>query len=114
MRLRAYIPTLLILVLLLGATGATSRILFDDATSNARQQFEEQATAFEGLLIDAMRSYQQVLRAGVAAINAMPSMTRGQWRLLIRDLDVEDFYPGIQGIGYVKRLRSEEIAPFVE
>lgn len=114
MRFRAYIPTFLILFLLLGATGATSRMLFNDATNSARQEFEEHASAFEGLLIDAMRSYQQVLRSGVAAINAMPSMTREQWRLLIRDLAVDEIYPGIQGIGYVKRLRQEEIAPFVE
>ena len=114
MRLRVYLPTLLILLLLLGATGLASWLLFADATDKARRQFHEQATAFEGLLVDAMRSYQQVLRAGAAATNAMPGMTREQWRHFIRDLAVDDFYPGIQGIGYAKRLRQEEIEGFVE
>jgi two-component sensor histidine kinase/CHASE1-domain containing sensor protein len=114
MRLRAYVPTLLILLLLLGATVIASRLLFTDATDKARREFEEQVTAFEGLMVDAMRSYQQVLRAGVAAVNAMPAMTREPWRLFIRDLAVDDFYPGIQGIGYAKRLRFEEIEAFVE
>jgi two-component sensor histidine kinase/CHASE1-domain containing sensor protein len=113
MRLRAYLPTLLIFLLLLGATAVASWLLFTDATDKARRQFEEQATAFEGLMVDAMRSYQQVLRAGVAAVNAMPAITREQWRLFIRDLAIDDFYPGTQGIGYVKQLRSEEIGEFV-
>jgi|LNFM01.1.fsa_nt_gb two-component sensor histidine kinase/CHASE1-domain containing sensor protein len=114
MRLRVYLPTLLILLLLLGATGLASWLLFSDASEKARRQFQEQASAFEGLMVDAMRSYQQVLRAGVAAMNAIPAMTREQWRLIIRDLAVDDFYPGIQGVGYVKRLRYEEIDGFVE
>ena len=80
MRLRVYLPTLLILLLLLSATGLASWLLVADATDRARRQFEEQASAFEGLMVDAMRSYQQVLRAGVAAMNAMPAMTREQWR----------------------------------
>lgn len=114
MRLRVYLPTLLILLLLLGATGIASWLLFSDASDKARRQFQEEASAFEGLMVDAMRSYQQVLRAGVAAMNAIPAMTREQWRLFIRDLAVDDFYPGIQGVGYVKRLRYEEIDGFVE
>jgi CHASE1-domain containing sensor protein/two-component sensor histidine kinase len=114
MRLRVYLPTLLILLLLLSATGLASWLLVADATDRARRQFEEQASAFEGLMVDAMRSYQQVLRAGVAAMNAMPAMTREQWRHYIRDIDVGEFFPGIQGIGYAKRLRAEEIDHFVE
>jgi len=114
MRLRVYLSTLLILLLLLGATGLASWLLVADATDKARRQFEEQASAFEGLLVDAMRSYQQVLRSGVAAMNANPAMTREQWRHYVRDLDVDEFFPGIQGIGYVKRLSYEEIDAFVE
>ena len=113
MRLRVYLSTLLILLLLLGATGLASWLLVADATDKARRQFEEQASAFEGLMVDAMRSYQQVLRSGVAAFNANPAITREQWRQYIRDLDVDEFFPGIQGIGYVKRLRYEELDEFV-
>jgi CHASE1-domain containing sensor protein/two-component sensor histidine kinase len=114
MRLRVYLPTLLILLLLLGATCLASWLLVADATDKGRRQFEEQASAFEGLMVDAMRSYQQVLRAGVAAMNANPSMTREQWRHHIRDLDVDEFFPGIQGIGYASRLHAADIDTFVE
>lgn len=114
MRFRAYLPTFLILLLLLGATGLASALLFADASDKARRQFQEQASAFEGLLVDAMRSYQQALRSGVAVVNALPNVTREQWRFFVRDLAVDDFYPGIQGIGYVKRLRFDEIEAFVE
>ncbi len=114
MRFRVYLPTFLILLLLLGATGLASALLFADATDKARRQFQEQANAFEGLLVDAMRSYQQALRSGVAVVNALPDVTREQWRFFVRDLAVDDFYPGIQGIGYAKRLRYDEIEAFVE
>ena len=114
MRFRSYIPAMLIVLMLLGATAVATYLLHADADDKARRQFQEQAMAFEGLLVDAMRSYQQVLRAGVAAVHAMPQMTRERWRLFVRDLAVDEFYPGIQGLGYVRRLRYEEIEGFVE
>ena len=111
--LRSYLPTALVLLLLLGATAVATVAMLAEADEKARQQFNDRMIAFSTLLEDAMRSYQQVLRAGAAAVNAMPGVTRGQWHNFVRDLSPDDFYPGIRGIGYVKRLRSTEIEAFV-
>lgn len=113
MGLRSYLPTALVLLLLLGATAVATVALLSDAEQKARQEFDDRTTAFTTLLVDAMRSYQQVLRAGAAAVNAMPNVTREQWHRFIRDLGPDDFYPGIRGIGYVKRLQANEIDAFV-
>jgi CHASE1-domain containing sensor protein/two-component sensor histidine kinase len=112
-RLRSYVPTAIVLLLLLGATAVATVAMLADAEEKARQQFDDRVTGFSTLLEDAMRSYQQVLRAAAAAVNAMPTVTRGQWQKLVRDLSPGDFYPGIGGIGYVKRLRMTEIEAFV-
>ena len=114
MGLRSYLPTAVVLLLLLGATAVATMALLTDADQKARQEFDDRMTAFSTLLEDAMRSYQQVLRAGAAAVNAMPSLTRDQWHKFVRDLAPDDFYPGIRGIGYVKRLQRTEIEAFVE
>lgn len=113
MRLRTYLPTALVLLLLLGATAVATIAMLSDADEKARQQFDDRVAGFSTLLEDAMRSYQQVLRAGAAAVNAMPAVTRSQWQNFVRDLAPDDFYPGIRGIGYVKRLQSTEIDAFV-
>jgi CHASE1-domain containing sensor protein/two-component sensor histidine kinase len=111
--LRPYVPTAIVLLLLLGATAVATIAMLTDAEEKARQQFDDRVAGFSTLLEDAMRSYQQVLRAGVAAVNAMPAVTRGQWQKLVHDLSPGDFYPGIGGIGYVKRLLPNEIESFV-
>lgn len=111
--LGSYLPTVLVLLLLLGATAVATVAMLADANQKARQQFDDRMTAFTTLLEDAMRSYQQVLRAGAAAVNAMPGVTREQWHKFVRDLSPDDFYPGIRGIGYVKRLQATEIDAFV-
>ena len=107
MRLRTYLPTALVLLLLLGATAVATVAMLADANEKARLRFDDRVTAFSTLLEDAMRSYLQVLQAGAAAVNAMPSVTHGQWQKFVQDLSPEDNYPGIRGIGYVKRLRAE-------
>jgi two-component sensor histidine kinase/CHASE1-domain containing sensor protein len=113
MRLHSYLPTAVVLLLLLGATAVATMAMLKDAEEKALQQFEGRVVAFETLLQEAMRSYQQVLRAGVAAVNILPSMTRNKWHTLVRDLSPGDFYPGIRGIGYVKLLQPAEIEAFV-
>jgi CHASE1-domain containing sensor protein/two-component sensor histidine kinase len=113
MRLRSYVPTALVLLLLLGATAVATVAMLADANEKARQRFDDRVTAFTTLVEDAMRSYQQVLQAGAAGINAMPDVTHRQWQKFVRDLSLDDFYPGIRGIGYVKRLQPSEIETFV-
>jgi CHASE1-domain containing sensor protein/two-component sensor histidine kinase len=113
-RARPYLPTVLILVLLLSATATATIAALATAANRTKVHFDDRVTALEALLTDAMRSYQQALRAAVAAVNAMPGITREQWRTLVRDLAVEDYYPGNRGIGYIKRLSRDEIDAFVE
>jgi two-component sensor histidine kinase/CHASE1-domain containing sensor protein len=107
------VPTAIVLLLLLGATAVATIAMLADAEEKARQQFNDRVAGFSTLLEDAMRSYQQVLRAGAAAVNAMPAVTRGQWQKLVADLSPGDFYPGIRGIGYVKRLQPTGIEALV-
>lgn len=114
MRFRPYVPTALILLLLLSATAVATWVMLAGAADRARSQFDDQVAEFEMLVTDAMRSYQQVLRSGVAALNALPTMRRDQWRAFVKDMTADDFYPGIQGIGYSKRLQRSEIAAFVD
>ncbi len=112
-RWRAYLPTILIFILLLSATAVATIAMLAAATDRTRMQFDDRLTAFEALLTEAMRSYQQALRAGVAVVNSVPDISHTQWQAFVRDLSVEDFYPGIRAIGYVKRLQPDQIDAFV-
>ncbi len=49
-------------------------------------------------------AYEQVLRGGIGLLHASASVTRGEWHDYFTDLDLEQNYPGIQGIGFARIL----------
>jgi PAS domain S-box-containing protein len=57
-----------------------------------------------------MVTYEQVLRSGVALFETLDGeVTRGQWRQYIEGLQIEEHFPGIQGVGFAVMLRPDEL-----
>lgn len=62
-------------------------------------------------IVSRMREYEQVLRGGVALFNATGRMiNRTEWKTFVDGLQIETYFPGIQGIGYSKMLEPEQLA----
>lgn len=58
-----------------------------------------------------MNHYELVLRGGVALFEASEQVTRGEWRTYVRALRFQNDYPGIQGLGFSRRIpRAEKAA----
>lgn len=47
-----------------------------------------------------MDAYEQALRGGIGLFAASESVSRAEWHTFVGVLDVQNKYPGIQGIGY--------------
>lgn len=75
-----------------------------------QSRFEALAIAIEHDLTSAMVAYGQILRGGVAFLNAKPDASRQEWRTFIENLKLEQSYPGIQGISYNAILDSASAA----
>ncbi|WP_051307182.1 CHASE domain-containing protein [Desulfomicrobium escambiense] len=57
-----------------------------------------------------MQEYEQVLRSGVGLFLASESVTRKDWHLFVENLQIDTYWPGIQGIGFSLMISPEELA----
>jgi len=57
-----------------------------------------------------LSGYEQILRGGAGFLSASEAVTRSEWRNYVATLHLDDRYPGIQGVGFAKRLAPEELA----
>ena len=73
-------------------------------------EFESLTDRIARNFAEALRAYEQVLRGGAGLFRAVPSVDREQWRVYIASLALEKDFPGIQGVGFTKVPRREDIA----
>ncbi|HEY0834665.1 MAG TPA: CHASE domain-containing protein [Azospirillum sp.] len=82
------------------------------------QQVDRLAEArFRGLVRDLsdtmtarLNGYEQLLRGGVAFLDASATVTRAEWRTYVGGLRVDQHSPGIQGIGFALNVPPEALA----
>jgi diguanylate cyclase (GGDEF)-like protein/PAS domain S-box-containing protein len=70
----------------------------------ARERFEHQVIQIQSEISDRLLSYEQVLRGFVSFLNGSEEVTRQEWRRYYDNLEIEQNYPGIQGIGFVRHI----------
>ncbi|MGV3657066.1 MAG: CHASE domain-containing protein, partial [Chitinophagaceae bacterium] len=76
---------------------------FDYAVSNIQSAIETR-----------MSAYEQVLRNGVGYLNAADSVTRRKWNSYVKTLQLQKYYPGIQGLGFTVRLFGNDLQSFTQ
>lgn len=88
------------LAVLLVFTAAAFHQVKQDSENNAREKFE----AREAVIIDAidvrMAAYIQALRGGLGLFRSSGDVSQDDWRIYVSSLNLNQTYPGIQGIGY--------------
>ena len=65
-------------------------------------------------LEDRMKAYKQVLSSGVGLFEASEEVSRQEWAIFVKKLDVDNTFPGIQGIGYSIVLHENEIEEHIK
>jgi PAS domain S-box-containing protein len=81
---------------------------------NAQKLFEEEAQDNAEAMERRIEKYENILRSGVAFFQGSPEIDRDEWHRYIQTLQLEKYYPGVQGIGYSKILMNEELEPIVD
>ncbi len=64
-------------------------------------------------IIDRLGDHTRLLRSGAAFFNASKKVTREQWRVFVRDQQLEEQLPGIQGIGFSLLIPRDDLARHV-
>ncbi len=86
-------------------------LLHQQAERLADSRFRAQARDLAGAIVARMDSYEQILRGGVALMDAGGGgVPRHAWRTYVAALKVEERYPGIQGIGFAERVAPWDLA----
>ncbi|WP_109118392.1 CHASE domain-containing protein [Azospirillum sp. TSO22-1] len=101
----------LALILGLSLAALAAWLLYQQADRQADARFRAQAHDLAAAIVERMENYEQILRGGVALMDAGGALvTRATWRTYVASLNVEERYPGIQGIGFAERVAPAEIA----
>jgi diguanylate cyclase (GGDEF)-like protein/PAS domain S-box-containing protein len=84
--------------------------LVDDRT---QAQFRTQSLQLRTAIDERLRNYEQVLAGSAGLFAVAGEISRDEWREYVDSVDINRYYPGIQGIGYVKRVGVREMADHI-
>src|SRR5919106_6381998 len=105
--------TVLVLGVGLITTFAVWRLVALDARHDAERVFDALVQNAGAELRDALADYRQLLRGGAAFFNSIGDVSRETWRTYVGTLEMQQRYPGLQGVGFAAALRPAEIAAHV-
>lgn len=75
----------------------------------AHERFEARATEIVLAIEDRLATYEMALRGGQALFASVRQVDRHQWRDYVGKLNIQQNYPGIQGMGYSHVVRAEDL-----
>jgi PAS domain S-box-containing protein len=80
----------------------------------AKDRFEYNVSDIHSAIRVRMLEYEQVLRNAVGFFYAADTVTRSEWKTYVQTLRLQEFYPGILGLGYTVRLSPSEVESFTK
>jgi len=107
------VTALLILLIPAGLTFYAWKISSEANTNNGTIQFESLALESKKALFTRINSYENALLSGVAYFQGSNKITRSEWRAYVNKLDIQNNFPGINGLGWIASLAPSGIDRFV-
>lgn len=74
------------------------------------ERFQFQSVLLRDEIADRMRTYEQVLRGGIGLFMSSQAVSRQEWHDYIANARLQEYYPGMQGMGYSVILKPEQLA----
>ena len=98
-----------IVILLAGilCTGLLFTALSYLERKNAKAEFNFEAERIHQLITEKLTAYEEVLIGVKAFFMASQDVSLQEWEIYFDKFDLEKIFPGLQGIGYVQRVKSD-------
>lgn len=80
----------------------------------AAKQFQLYAQEVEMALTSRLKHHEQILLGGAGLFGASEQVTRENWRYYVERLQLQHNYPGIQGVGFTKIVKPDELATHID
>jgi PAS domain S-box-containing protein len=103
----------LTLIVSLGITLAAWQAARTAVESEARLRLDFAARQYADAVQERLAHHEQALWGGVGLLAAAPGTSRLQWRTYVSNLKLQERLPGIQGIGYARRILPAERAAHI-
>ena len=98
-----------VLILSLLLTALAWQISTQNVERRAQERFQYEVENAKFAIGERMLEYEQMLRGGVALFNTVDHpVTRSEWHTFVNTLNIEKFFPGLQGIGYSRWISPQE------
>jgi PAS domain S-box-containing protein len=98
----------IVLLTMLTITAFAWRISSKNVDKRALDRFQFRVKETQTSILKRMLQYEQVLRGGVGLFNSSDSVDRLDWRKYVQTLELDKYYPGIQGLGFTLRIPAQE------
>lgn len=99
----------IVLAISLGITVFSWWLSNNHVEARAKERFEFEVQKARQAIVKRMQEYEQVLRGGAGLFISSDQVTREDWHNYVENLRIDTYWPGIQGIGYARMLRPDEV-----
>jgi PAS domain S-box-containing protein len=99
----------LTLLIMLTLTALAWHLVNKGVETAAQLDFNSYVVRTHDAVKQRMLAYEQVLRGGIAMFNASDEVSRQDWHDYVRSLKIDKNFPGIQGIGFSRRIPASEL-----
>lgn len=73
-----------------------------------RNIFDYRVERIKNAIVTRLSAYQEILLAGVGLFAASEKVGRNEWYHFVNSLNIEEYYPGIQGVGFAKLIAPQD------
>ncbi|MES2663602.1 MAG: CHASE domain-containing protein [Pseudomonadota bacterium] len=106
------VVAMLVLILPLGLTFYAWKISSESIYAQNTAEFQSLAVESEKALLYRLHSYENALLGAEGFFQGSEFVSREEWRRYAETVDIKKSFPGINGIGWVKPIISNEIENF--
>ncbi|WDP92381.1 MAG: CHASE domain-containing protein [Desulfobacter sp.] len=79
-----------------------------EAIKRAQARFNFRVKTIEAGIYERLQAYEFLLRGGSGLFEASDEVSREEWRTYVTKLQINKYYPGIQGVGFSKQILPSE------
>ena len=79
-----------------------------ETTKRAQARFDFRVKTIETGIYERLQAYEFLLRGGSGLFATSDEVTREDWRTYVTKLQINQYYPGIQGVGFSKHIFPSE------
>ncbi|MCX6062061.1 MAG: CHASE domain-containing protein [Campylobacterales bacterium] len=85
----------------------------NNAMDDVKTRFERSNIETIYKINNRMETYANTLQSGTALLNTVEKMNRQKWNIYFSSLEIEQHYPGFQGIGFSKVIAHNQLSEHI-